>query len=698
MKKSLTPRNDNETEIPSLLNLWLLRLLVPLGASRNLHGPFGYQNIKLAECLGLTKLDFAGDDIQVFKSVIEPELRRLHEIAEENCQTASYSSTLTRNIRRLKKLVGLSEIECRILEFAVIIHTDDLLSDVADWLGHLSSKKACQVLSILLGVSAQEMRKALSAPSVSSRSGLVALVGGGERTLRKKLDLLSVTFADNLVSSISDPAALLQGMVAPGLPPQLVLSQFEHIAKSLKVMRPYLAHAVAAQRPGVNIFIYGAPGTGKTQLARVLGKDLGCELFEVACENAEGAPIDGDYRIRAFRAAQSFFARRRVLILFDEVDNILNVSDGPFGHSGSVLNNKAWLNRKLESNQVPTLWISNTIDSIDPAIIRRFDMVIELPTPPKKQREQIILAACGDMLPGASVGRIAAAESLAPAVISRTAAVMRAIRTSLPANEIPEAMEHLISNTLAAQGHLPLAKAKSGDVADLYDLKCVNASVALQDVVAGIAKTREGRICIYGPPGTGKTAFGRWLADSIGMPLHVRRASELLSKWVGGTERNIARAFREASEEGALLLLDEVDSFLHERKNVLHTWEITGVNEMLSQMESFDGVLIATTNLMEDLDQAALRRFELKVKFEYLKQEQAWTLLEAHCQSLDIPPPPPDLNRRLGRLDALTPGDFAAISRLGRIRPLCNAGDFIAALETECSLKKGHGHAAIGFL
>lgn len=697
MAKRLSIQADSETEIPSLINLWLLRLLVPLGASRNLYGPFGYQNFKLAECLGLTKLDLKGDDTQVYKTIIEPELGRLLADAEREGHKATYSTALSKNVARLKKLVGLSTAECKILTFAVLIHTDDLLIDVADWLGHLSSNKVFQILSVLLGISVKEVRKALSDQGKSSRAGLVGLVGG-ERTLRSKLDLISATFADNMVSSVGDPAALLKGMVAPSESARLEVGHFDHIAKSLKVLRPYLAHAIESRRPGVNILIHGAPGTGKTQLARVLGKDLGCELFEVACENAEGAPLEGDWRIRAFRIAQSFFAQRKVLILFDEVDDILNVMEGPLGGSGSALKNKAWINRKLENNEVPTLWISNSIGGIDSAIVRRFDIVIELPVPPRKQREQIVLDACGDMLPKASVGRIVAAEWLAPAVISRTASVMRSIQNALPAEEIPAAMEHLISNTLSAQGYRPLAKAKSGRVSDLYDVKCVNASMDLQDIVTGMEKTREGRICLYGPPGTGKTAFGRWLADSIGVPLHVRRASDLLSKWSGGTERNIARAFKAASEEHALLLLDEVDSFLQERTNALHNWEITGVNEMLSQMESYDGVLIATTNLMDNLDQAALRRFELKVKFEYLKQDQAWTLLENYCQSLDIPPPSSGLGRRLGRLEVLTPGDFAAISRLGRIRPMHKAEDFIAALEEECSLKKGHGKSAIGFI
>ncbi|MBW6608203.1 ATP-binding protein, partial [Salmonella enterica subsp. enterica serovar Weltevreden] len=87
------------------------------------------------------------------------------------------------------------------------------------------------------------------------------------------------------------------------------------------------------------------------------------------------------------------------------------------------------------------------------------------------------------------------------------------------------------------------------------------------------------------------------------------------------------KAFRKAQNDGAVLLIDEVDSFLQDRRGAQHNWEVSEVNEMLTQMESFSGVFVASTNLMEGLDQAALRRFDLKVKFDYLRADQAWALL-----------------------------------------------------------------------
>ena len=82
-------------------------------------------------------------------------------------------------------------------------------------------------------------------------------------------------------------------------------------------------------------------------------------------------------------------------------------------------------------------------------------------------------------------------------------------------------------------------------------------------------KTRgHGSLCFYGPPGSGKTALAEHLAQALGRPLLVRQASDLLSKYLGETEQNMAAMFREAESEGALLLLDEADSFLQDRREL----------------------------------------------------------------------------------------------------------------------------------
>lgn len=686
------------TQLDSIVVLWLLRMLVPLEGQREFLHANGFSNDSLAETLGLGHwIDPEKGDFDL--KAVRSELRSLHQKAEKQSTNAvmTLPPCLQHNVAQLSALVGLSPTDCRVLEFAVTLNNERLLDDTADWLGPLSSSKVFHALSIILAIPEHDIRRSLSAQGILASSGLVSIDRCGNSLLRSKLDLLTDAFADLMGSAEAAPINLLRGTVCAAGPGQLSLADYRHISSSLEILLPYLRHAKHSGRAGVNIFLHGAPGTGKSQLARTLAQELGCDLFEVASEDADGDPINGERRLRAFRAAQSFFAQRSALIAFDEAEDVFNDGDNFFGKKSTAQVRKAWINRMLEENPIPTLWLSNSIHGLDPAFIRRFDMVFELTIPPKTQREAILRNSCGDLLDGRSVARIAEVDSLAPAVVAKAASVIRSIRDELGQTSASAAFERLISNTLEAQGHRPLTLQDAHRLPEVYDPEFINSDANLISVARGLAATKSGRLCLYGPPGTGKTAFGRWLADQIGLPLHVKRASDLISKWVGGSEKNIAHAFCQADLDGALLLIDEVDSFLQDRRGALRGWEVTMVNEMLTQIESFSGIFIASTNLMDGLDQAALRRFDLKVKFDFLRPEQAWELLRRHCAQLHLPPPSSELESRILRLHQLTPGDFAAVLRQHRFRPLESPSQLVSALEAECAVK-ADSKPPIGFL
>jgi SpoVK/Ycf46/Vps4 family AAA+-type ATPase len=118
---------------------------------------------------------------------------------------------------------------------------------------------------------------------------------------------------------------------------------------------------------------------------------------------------------------------------------------------------------------------------------------------------------------------------------------------------------------------------------------------------------------------------------------------------------------------------------------------------MLTRMESFDGIFIASTNLMDGIDPAALRRFDLKIRFGYLLPAQAADLLARQCAALGLDGPGAEEQARLRRLDQLTPGDFAAVARRHRFSPVASCAAFVAALDQECAFKRGKT-GAIGFL
>ena len=176
----------------------------------------------------------------------------------------------------------------------------------------------------------------------------------------------------------------------------------------------------------------------------------------------------------------------------------------------------------------------------------------------------------------------------------------------------------------------------------------------------------------------------------------LRGAADLLSCWIGETEKNLARAFHEAAAEGAILLIDEADSFLQDRSGAQRGWEITHVNEMLTQMEAFEGLFIASTNLVNSLDAASLRRFDFKVKFDFLRPAQRIALFR---RVLGDNVEPDELTlRRLAQLDQLVPGDFANVLRQFRALGMEPTSiRLIEGLEAEVQLKPGAGVRRIGF-
>src|SRR3954462_9262878 len=97
-----------------------------------------------------------------------------------------------------------------------------------------------------------------------------------------------------------------------------------------------------------------------------------------------------------------------------------------------------------------------------------------------------------------------------------------------------------------------------------------------------------------------------------------RQASDLVTKFVGETEQNMAAMFQEAETEQAVLLLDEADSFLRSRRLAERNYAVSEVNEMLQGMERCAGVSTCTPNLLDEVDEGGLRRFSFKIRFKPL--------------------------------------------------------------------------------
>lgn len=677
------------TRSRSIRVLWMVRMLVKLNACSNLCDirNSGARD-SVARRLHLPDLVHKDDaPLEAVHQRLSLSLDRM----ERNAKKFRCGKVLEANLALLGRQFALTNAEQTVLALAVLLRADEDLHQVA-----VFAKGQVNVavqISRILGLSSTVVGEILSPGSRLRRSGLIEVQSGQSpdhnlqlrRGGLRKLASARITSIDDLFGAFLHAS------------PLATLSQedFAHLRPNLDFVTSLVREAIDSKRSGVNVLLYGPPGTGKTELARTLASELRAPLFEVSSVDEGGAPIDPRARLAGSATAQCMLSGRRALLVFDEIDSIFNDGSDFFGKPTTAESSKAWVNNLLEQNQIPTIWIANRIWNMDPAFIRRFDLVIKLDPPPMRQRLQLLERQCGGFLDDHQMQRLARVGTITPAILARAASVVRRLEVDLPRSQ---ALEAVLDGTLQGQGHPTVRRSCRGAPPAGYDISLCNASEDLSLLAEGLARSQAGRICLYGPPGTGKTAFGYWLASTLDKPLLLKRTSDVQSPFVGEMERKLAKVFEEAARDQAVLQIDEVDSFLRDRRDARHIWEVSQVNEFLTQLESFDGIFIASTNLMDGLDQAALRRFDYKIQVTYLRPEQSWQMLNRQIDDWKLPMTNADWCRReLANMTLLTPGDFAVVARRHALCPYQACQAVVAALRSEIRAKSPAGRR-IGFI
>jgi len=669
-----------------LIALWVLRAF-----SRKLGRPYfisgsDYADSDIAEFLGLP--------IELNKPALG-EMPQLLDNLQASLERGATSlpGQARNNFTCFAASLRLNATEQRILEFYACSETQPVLADTARVIRKVNAADTARFLSTVLGLPRSVVAKAVAPGGRLMKCGLLKNSENPRKISR--LEFHSETLATRLLRDSYDPGKLLKsfGVVTPPSP-ELGLEDFPHIQTTLNLLLPYLGKVRSTKRPGVNVLIHGSPGTGKTQLIRVLGRALDIPVYELDTSDEDGDPLHDMRRLAALNLAQRYFATCPTLLVFDEAEDILTPT---LTDRGAANSHKGWFNQTLENNPQPVFWISNSIESLDPAFSRRFDFILEVPIPPKSLRKRVLTEKAGNLVSPGVIEHLAGIEHLSPAVVTRARNVIHAIHRDIPKNERDDALTHVISGIMKAQGHPDPTKSTIQMVQPgIYDIGHLNTSADIPQIAANLTKRPSARLCLYGPPGTGKTSFGHWLANEIGQPLLLRKASDLLSPYLGMTEQKIARTFESAKQEGAVLLIDEVDSFLRDRTQTRHSWEVTQINEMLTQIESFPGILIASTNLIDQLDPASMRRFDIKLHFGYLLPEQARLLFSSYCENLGLPQPTPSDLALAATMDVSTPGDFAAVARQHRFQPFRDASGLLQSVIAESEMKTNRSRR-IGF-
>ncbi len=456
---------------------------------------------------------------------------------------------------------------------------------------------------------------------------------------------------------------------------------------------------------GVNILLYGAPGTGKTSFARTLAAEMGRNCYFIAQDSGDvdGSASSPEHRFAALQVCNSQLDPAASLIVVDEADEMLRgYSTGGlfamFGGSSSSVGDKGLLNSVLDTVKTPAIWITNTpAETLDKSSRRRFDYSIKFEPLSTAQR----LAIWKNNAAKLKLDKLFDDDMLKsfaeryPVSAGGISLVLKNIARLAPAREETAAMvDKLMAPHCELMG-IPAVPPGAGPAQD-YSLEGLNikGGIQLDRIVNAVRNFRSGtlsgidsprmNLLLHGMPGTGKTEFVKYLGQVLNTKVVVRMGSDLLSMYVGGTEQNIKAAFAQAEAEKAILFLDEIDGLVQSRERAQRSWEVTQVNELLHQMENFNGIMAGATNFLANLDAAVLRRFTFKLEFDYLDDGGKKIFFERMFRTC-LTAAEED---RLNNIPRLAPVDFRTVRQsLFYLGGDVTNSDRLSALEQESSAK-----------
>jgi transitional endoplasmic reticulum ATPase len=488
-----------------------------------------------------------------------------------------------------------------------------------------------------------------------------------------------------------------------------------------------LTSLINARQPGqgLNILLYGLPGTGKTAFAQSLADKLGKELYfihQAGSPERQGRSSGPGFRYAGLEVANLRLDPDKVIVCVDECDKMIaNAGMGEFLFRMMGIpadrdgEGKGQLNAILDSLKLTVIWIANTHrDSIDPSSRRRFDYNIYFDSLSPSVRRNIwenaleryglagrlskeFLEAASHRYP-VNAGGISVAVKNAAAILSKQpdADLPATVMTYLRAHcNILNIVDNLDGCQPTRDYTLEGLNLKTGP-----SLKRIIAAgkhyLTKSNLPGSTADSPRLNLLLFGPPGTGKTEFVKYLAQQLGRPLNIKMASDLLDCYVGSTEHRIVNAFREAAAEKSILFIDEGDAMLGTRAKAHRHWEVSQVTTLLNQMENFPGIFIMATNFAQNLDPAAIRRFTFKLQFDYLDLKGKLHFYKCFFKQLKLPPLEAQDQMTLEGIPRLTPGDFRNVRQqffyLAEEK-LTNA-EILKALADEAANKEQHNLTA----
>jgi len=505
-----------------IARFWSYKILVEMGVWKQLKP--SYIDDAVIKFLDISHL-CSDEELDVSSKELYHHLKQ--RLTKEKSANISIDRVLANNLKKISKVINLSRVELKILAFAIVLYTTKGLEDISDELGNLSLNQLFDVLSSLLEIPYQKVKSTLNSNASLFQSGLIKVDRNNICALQGRLELMD-GLADALLVPDVNISDVFERYFFPASQPKLSVDNFDYIEDEVKLIVRYLESVKDNSGKnevikGANILIYGSAGAGKSELARAIAIELGFDLQEISMSDEDGDPIRSHERFSAFRLAQQVLKKKENnLIIFDEIEDVfptpdLNIFGMPVSNNSE--GKKAWINRLLEDNEVPTIWVSNEVYQIDDAYKRRFKFVLKMDNPPEKTRLKIIKESINTLPVTAEwLENLAKHPGISPALIAQTAEMVNlmygAQSNAANAGSIESDLTQVLNNSLEVMGKKKIINGKSLSPIG-YNIDILNPDRDIKDLVKGLKKHQEGRICLFGPAGTGKNQCLQQLEKEI---------------------------------------------------------------------------------------------------------------------------------------------------------------------------------------
>ena len=567
--------------------------------------------------------------------------RKLTQIRRREAATRSLDLPLC----RLARTFGLSQLEQDVLVLAAAPKVDPRYAEHWEAADVDVCDPSVRTTIALLTSTFEEgvaMRRifAIDAPLLATSLLIAERRGGGsegdfleirlEVPRRVVGELLGESHvAEELVafSRLHTPRVPLEQVVLPPAQKDLVLSLVRNHPRFLERRRDWGIDDVVTYGKGLVLLFAGPPGTGKTMLANAVAHELGKRIFSVdvskLVEAGRGLETNLD---AAFREARLLDA----VLFFDECEQIF--ASRRAGNDAMPL-----LLTRLEQFDGVAILATNMEHLLDEALARRVIAKVDFRPPAPSARAEIWRRHMPPALPVASdvdVERLATGYDLAGGYIKNAilTAVVRAVARGgeeltmadlehgarLQLRITGDELDHLVVPE-ATLAHVVLPSGARESVERFVSAARVQTTVLAEWGFGRTLGRGTGLAALFhGAPGTGKSLTAEAVASALDRPLLRCNLASVVSKWVGETAKNLERLFRSAREHGAVLVFDEADALFARRVGVRTSHDRFANAEtgaLLTQLERHDGVVILTTNLVEELDPAFERRLPFRVAF-----------------------------------------------------------------------------------